>query len=307
MLYQKDAPGDWGQARETAEIAVANEHIVMADGCKLFLRSWTTTGSTDVLLILHGLGGHGGWYIDMANVLATRGLTVYTIDYRGFGRSDGLRGHIDSYQTLVDDCVAVIREIGKRHLDARIYLLGHSMGGIIATYVAARYSNLLAGVLYMNPWVEEATTIPIGKSVAIFAGGLMKSRRPWQVVGGHEGMTTNQEAHAMLQTDPYWQRTQTASFLVQIVLMRQDMLKQASQVSLPTLVMQAESDQVVQISGSSKLYIALASSDKTWHTYPNYQHDSQFEAVRLLMDNDILVWIRDRAAKIGEHVAHAQS
>ena len=63
MLYQKDTPGDWGQARETADISVATEHISMADGCKLFLRGWTTHGS-DVLLILHGLGGHGGWYID---------------------------------------------------------------------------------------------------------------------------------------------------------------------------------------------------------------------------------------------------
>jgi alpha-beta hydrolase superfamily lysophospholipase len=301
MLYQKDAPGDWGQAQETAEIAVANEHIAMADGCKLFLRSWTTR-STDVLLILHGLGGHGAWYIDMANVLAARGLTVYTIDHRGFGRSEGLRGHIDSYQTLVEDSAAVIREIHKRHPDARIYLLGHSMGGIIATYVAARYSDLLAGVLYLNPWVEEATTIPIGKSLAIFASGLLKSLHPWQVAGGYEGMTTNQEAHAMLQTDSYWQRTQTASFLVQIILMRQGIIKQASQISLPTLVMQAEADQVVRTSGSSKLYIALASSDKTWHTYPNYQHDSQFEAVRVLMDNDILVWIRDRAAIASEHV-----
>jgi alpha-beta hydrolase superfamily lysophospholipase len=302
MLYQKDAPGDWGQARETAEIAVATEHIVMDDGCKLFLRSWTTR-STDVLLILHGLGGHGGWYIDMANVLASRGLTVYTLDHRGFGRSTGLKGDVDSYQTLVEDSAAVIREIRKRHPDARIYLLGHSMGGIIATYVAARYSNLLAGVLYLNPWVEEATTIPIGKSLAIFAGGLLKSRRHWQTAGNHEGMTTNQEAHTMLQTDSYWQRTQTATFLVQIVLMRLGMLKQAKQIGLPTLVMQAEADQVVQISGSSKLYIALASSDKTWHTYPNYQHDSQFEAVRLLMDNDIVVWIRDRGATASNHVA----
>jgi len=301
MLHQKDTPGDWGQARETANISVASEHIAMPDGCKLFLRGWTTS-STNVLLILHGLGGHGGWYINMANQLATNGLNVYTIDHRGFGRSQGLRGHIESYRTFVEDSTAVIREIRKRHPDANIYLLGHSMGAIIATYVAARYSNLLAGVLYMNPWVQEATGIPIGKSLAIFAGGLVKSRHPWQVVGGYEGMTTNLEAQAMLRTDTYWQRTQTASFLVQILLMRQGMLKQASQISLPILLMQAENDQVVLISASRKLYAALASSDKTWHAYPNYQHDSQFEADRSQMDNDILAWIRDHEALTPSHV-----
>jgi alpha-beta hydrolase superfamily lysophospholipase len=272
----------------------------MPDGCKLFLRGWTTS-SPNVLLILHGLGGHGGWYINMAHQLATNGLTIYTIDHRGFGRSQGLRGHIESYITFVEDSTAVIREIRKRHPDANIYLLGHSMGAIIATYVAARYSNLLAGVLYMNPWVQEATGIPIGKSLAIFAGGLIKSRRPWQVAGGSEGMTTNLEAQTMLQTDTYWQRTQTASFLVQILLMRQGMLRQASRISLPILLMQAENDQVVLISASRKLYAALASNDKTWRAYPNYQHDSQFEADRSEMDNYIATWILDHEALPPSH------
>ncbi len=305
MLYQKDTPGDWGQAQETADTSVAYEYIPMADGCKLFLQAWTTP-STDVLLILHGLGGHGCWYIDMANVLAACGLTVYTIDHRGFGRSEGLRGHLDNYQTFVEDSATVIREIRKRHPDAKLYLLGHSMGGIIATYVAAQYSNLLAGLLYLNPWVEDTVTLPIRKSLTITAGGLLKSRRPWQVAGGYEGMTANPEAQEMLRTDIYWQRTQTASFLVQIVLMRQGILKQARHITLPILVMQAEADQVVQISGSRKLYTALASKDKTWHTYPNYQHDSQFEAVRLLMDNDIVTWIHERGAWTSDHVTQEQ-
>src|SRR6266567_1698902 len=140
MLYQKDAPGDWGQVREAKGITITNEHVVMADDCKLFLRGWNTE-SADVLLILHGLGGHGGWYIDMANELVSRGLTVYTIDHRGFGRSEGLAGHVNAYQTFVKDIAAVLTEIRKRHPDASIYLLGHSMGAIFATYVAAAHQE----------------------------------------------------------------------------------------------------------------------------------------------------------------------
>jgi alpha-beta hydrolase superfamily lysophospholipase len=293
MHYQQDAPGDWGQIQETTDTSVTHEHITMADGCKLFLRGWNTQ-SSDVLLILHGLGGHGAWYIDMANRLAASGLTVYTIDHRGFGRSEGPRGHLASYQTFVEDSAAVLREIRNRHPDANIYLLGHSMGAIITTYVAAKYSNLLTGLLYLNPWVQEAITVPIGKSLVIFAGGLLKSRRYWQVAGGYEVMTANPEAQTLLQTDPYWQRTQTASFLVQILLMKQGILKQAQQINLPTLLMQAADDQVVVISASRKLYTALASSEKTWIAYPNYWHDSQFEADRSQMDHDIVNWIHNR-------------
>src|SRR5262249_2998335 len=154
------------------------------------------------------------------------------------------------------------------------------------------YHNLLAGVLYLNPWGQETITIPIGKTLAIFVGGLFKSRRSWQVAGGGEVMTTNPEALAMLQTDIYWQRTQTASLLVQLLRMRLGLLKQARNVSLPILMMQAENDQSVLIPASRMLYTALGSSDKTWNTYPNYQHDSQLEADRSQMDNDIVTWIR---------------
>ena len=102
MLYQKEAPGDWGEMKGTDTVKVATETLAMADGCKLFLRSWVT-GSSDVLLILHGLGAHSGWFIDVGDALAARGLTVYADDHRGFGRSEGLPAHIDIYSTFVED------------------------------------------------------------------------------------------------------------------------------------------------------------------------------------------------------------
>ncbi len=130
MRYQQDAPGDWGSMQETEAVKTATEVLVTTDGCKLFLRSWQTD-SSDVLLLLHGLGAHSGWFIDMGNELAARDVTVYAMDHRGFGRSEGLAGHIDNHQTYVEDIAFIVSEIRKRHAQARIYLLGHSMGGIL--------------------------------------------------------------------------------------------------------------------------------------------------------------------------------
>jgi alpha-beta hydrolase superfamily lysophospholipase len=95
VSYQPNAPGDWGQMQSTPTITTVTEKLATADGCQHFLRSWKTGGS-NVLLILHGLGGHSGWYIDMGNVLASHGINVYAMDHRGFGRSGGLPGDKDS-------------------------------------------------------------------------------------------------------------------------------------------------------------------------------------------------------------------
>ncbi len=152
MLYQPDAPGDWGQMLESGTIKTATDLLKTSDGCSIFLRSWITDGP-DILLILHGLGAHSGWFIDMGNKLAARGMTVYAMDHRGFGRSGGPPGHIDDYHTYIEDINFIVTTIRKRHPEAAIHILGHSMGGIFASHFAAKYQNELTSVLFLNPWI----------------------------------------------------------------------------------------------------------------------------------------------------------
>ncbi|BCL80446.1 lysophospholipase [Ktedonobacteria bacterium brp13] len=290
--YQPEVPGVWGQEQAAA---LQSEYVTLPDQCQLFVRSWVRPDA-DVLLILHGLGGHGGWYVDMAQELWDKGLSVYTVDHRGFGRSQGMKGHIDVYQRYVADCAALMREIQQRHPAQKLYVLGHSMGGIFATYIAAAHSDLLAGVIFLNPWIKDTAQLPLRTTVGILLGGLVKSRRLWRVGGGHEGMTANPEAARMLDADPYWVRSQTASFLVQILRMRLGVIKQARQITIPALVVQAEGDTVVDIEATRSLYHALASQDKTWRSYPTWFHDTEFEPERAALDSDLVTWIQTHNA-----------
>src|SRR6266700_7709796 len=114
MSYQPTNPGDWGSTQTTPDLHTSTESLMTPDGCSLFLRGWITD-SPSVLFILHGLGGHSGWYLDLASSLAQQGITIYTMDHRGFGRSGGLPGHIDRYQTYIGDVAFLLREIRKRH------------------------------------------------------------------------------------------------------------------------------------------------------------------------------------------------
>lgn len=299
VSYDIDAPGDWGNMRSTPQIETATETLSMSDGCKLFLRSWKTS-SRNVLLIMHGMGAHSGWFIDMGNALAACDLSVYLVDYRGFGRSEGLPGHVDRYNIYEEDLVTVIEELRKRHSaeatsPVRFYILGHSMGGIFAAHIAAKYGGLLDGVLFLNPWVKDSARVPLGMTISILLGGLMHSKRLWRAPGGTEGMTLNPEAVKMLEADPYWRRELTANFHVQIFRMRLQVLDLARGITVPALVLQAEQDRTVVSAASRKLYEALGSIDKTWKTYPDFAHDTEFEKEREILDRDIVEWIQARA------------
>ena len=67
--------------------------------------------SAPTLALLHGLGAHSGWFNDMANSLNAAGLHVYVPDHRGFGRSEGERGHTRDWRTYVADTSALLDEI----------------------------------------------------------------------------------------------------------------------------------------------------------------------------------------------------
>ncbi len=291
VTYRAESQGDWGTFESVPSVEATQEWVTMNDGTRLFCRVWRTDASA-TLLILHGLGAHSGWFIDMGNALAARGLNVWVVDHRGFGRSEGPRGHVADYRRYLEDSDAVVEAVRAAQPETPVFLLGHSMGAIFATHYAVAHPKKLAGLLLLNPWVKDQSKVSVGTLLAVLPRGIFKSARTFAVAGGPDVMTTNPEAVKLLNGDSYWVRAESASFLWQISLMRGKMLSQARRVTLPALVLQAGQDRSVVASASEGAFRQLGSADKTWKWYPAYAHDSEFEADRSAMDDDIANWIK---------------
>lgn len=291
MRYQPGEEGNWGAMQGSENIQTSTDFLIAADGTKLFLRSWQTAGQ-NILLILHGLGAHSGWFIDMGNEIARQGITVYAMDHRGYGRSEGLRGHIDKGSSFLEDIKVIISHITKTNPGKKLFVLGHSMGGMFTAHYAATSQGPVSGLLFLNPWVQDTSKVSLLTTLSIFLGGISKSKRYFPTPLGVEAMTTNPEAVQMVEADPYRVRANTASLFFQSFFMRLSMLKMAKLIQLPTLVMQAEEDKSVVPAASRKFFDALGSNDKTMKTYPGYAHDSELETDRSQMDADIVSWIQ---------------
>ena len=297
VTYQPEHTGDWGVAAAVDGGQYETGELKMADGTAIFYRAWLHPDEQrPVLLIMHGLGAHSGWFIDMGNSLHEQGLTVYAIDHRGFGRSGGLRGHAAAAQTPVRDAEAALAEIRKRHPEAPVSILGHSLGAIFALHMATDDSAApqprLAGIILINPGIAVTWKIPLGRQVAMAVGGLSGSTRQWSLAPGYEVMTTNPEARRMLDAVTYWQRTQSAAFIYQVALrLRTSAMRRAPSIRTPALVIQCEGDLSVVPAASRRCYDTLGSADKTWKTFPDFGHDFEFEPDRATLDAAIAAWV----------------
>ena len=148
------------------------------------------------------------------------------------------------------------------------------MGALPALAIAADDSaatqHRVAGMILVNPGIAAQWKVPVGRQVAMAVGGLSGSTRQWSLAPGHEVMTTNAEAIRMLDADTYWQRTQSATFIYQVMLrLRSAAMKRAPSIRTPALVLQSEGDRSVVPAASRRCYDILGSADKTWKTYPD--------------------------------------
>lgn len=122
-----------------------------ADGTRLVARSWEPPSVQAVLLVVHGLGEYGAKYVSLASEMNKNNVAVCAMDLRGFGVSDGRRGHAETLDVLVSDVQALV-QTARGHYDAPLFIMGHSMGGVLAAHAAAG-SPLLDGLILSSPWI----------------------------------------------------------------------------------------------------------------------------------------------------------
>jgi acylglycerol lipase len=100
-----------------------------------------------VLLIAHGFAEHSGRYGNMVDYFVPRGYSVYSLDHRGHGKSQGERVHVDDFHEYISDLKTFYEIVRRKNPADKIFLVGHSMGSIISLCYCLEYQHELAGLV----------------------------------------------------------------------------------------------------------------------------------------------------------------
>jgi alpha-beta hydrolase superfamily lysophospholipase len=112
------------------------------------VRHWPAHAPSRLAVLVHGYGEHIGRYEHVAEALVARGSEVVGPDHVGHGRSGGDQARVDDFEQVVDDLRAVVQSARR---DLPVVMIGHSMGGLIATRYAQRHRDELAGLVLTGP------------------------------------------------------------------------------------------------------------------------------------------------------------
>lgn len=112
---------------------------------------WENPGARYVALIAHGIAEHARRYDHVAGALVADGAAVYVPDHYGHGLSSGVRGLVEDIEGYVDDLHLVADRARAEHPGLPVVLIGHSLGGVIATRYAQRFMSELAAVVLSAP------------------------------------------------------------------------------------------------------------------------------------------------------------
>src|SRR2546421_196062 len=128
---------------------------------ELFYQAWKPENSTATLVVTHGLGEHSECYNRLAEGIRELPIEMIAWDLRGHGRSEGKRGVVRKFSDYCEDLVHFLNFIKKHNEKKSIYLLGHSMGGLINSLTVIEKGSLgLSGLVFSSPLMRINVTVP---------------------------------------------------------------------------------------------------------------------------------------------------
>jgi alpha-beta hydrolase superfamily lysophospholipase len=230
------------------------------------------------------------------------GYAVHVFDLRGHGSSPGVRGHIERFSDYVSDARLFAEAIAAEQtaaqagkLAAPLYLLGHSLGGLIATSSAEARPDGLAGLILSSPFLR--LRLPVS-GVKRAAATVLSRVAPTRDIGNSipaEELSHEPDVVAAYTSDPLNHHVATARWAAEVLAAQRAALSAAGQLHLPLLVMYAGADTIADPAASRELFAAASSADKTVRCYTGYYHELFNEVGRDAVFADLGAWLATRA------------
>ncbi len=262
------------------------------DGCRLYYKAWLPDGPPKaVLAIVHGVGEHIERYRNVVDCLVPGGYVLMGYDQRGHGRSEGQRGHINSWDEYRQD-IRIFLDLARKIVPGiPLFLYGHSQGSLEVLDYILRYPAGLAGAIISGTALEPKDAAP---PLLVILAKIMSGIFPrFTLRVKLEGDSLSRDplvARAYME-DPlvHWERS--ARWGTESLKTIQWIKSHASEIRLPVLFLHGGADSLVSVTGAEEIYEKIQYPDKTLRVYPQDLHEPHHDLDCLQVISDLGSWM----------------
>uniref|UniRef100_A0A7S3EFV2 Serine aminopeptidase S33 domain-containing protein n=1 Tax=Rhodosorus marinus TaxID=101924 RepID=A0A7S3EFV2_9RHOD len=248
-------------------------YLYNARGQKIFTQEWLPMQSEPrgIVYMIHGLNGHSSRYQDVAKQFVESGYAVFTHDFHGHGRSEGLRGYVHSMKHLVDDAKLnvnrVVGRFGKK--DIPKFILGHSLGGAVAIHLARDdKKNDWNGVMLSAPAVKVHAPNWFLKAFAPVIANLAPLASVTKVRESSNLPKRSGDRDNLIVRKPLRARVG-----YEILKSCENIMSNAKKFRLPVFLVHSKEDRITDPKGTVDFHESVASNDKEVRLYEGNIHD----------------------------------
>jgi acylglycerol lipase len=276
-------------------------HFTTPDGADIYTQAWLPDGTPQaIMLIVHGLGEHSGRYGNYVNYFVPRGYALYGFDTRGHGRSSGTRGYIDHFDRYVEDIDQRAAEARSDWPGTPLFVLGHSLGSLMALSYARQYPDRLTGLIVTGTALQDALQLPAWqRSLAVVFSRVTPSLKMNNGVP-LSGLSHDPAVIAAFETDPLTHLWGTPRLDTEAKMTRVQIMQSAPTWQMPTLMLHGGADPVCLAEGARLFAAQTPPGVVEYHEYAGLYHEIHNEVEKEQVFCDIETWLPAQLCAVGK-------
>ncbi|NEQ49086.1 MAG: alpha/beta hydrolase [Leptolyngbya sp. SIO3F4] len=260
-------------------------------GLSLFYKAWYPPGAAKaVIALVHGFGEHCDRYCTVTTALTQAGYAVFGFDNQGHGRSEGQRGHINRWQDYRDNVVAFLAKVRHHEPTLPLFVLGHSLGGLIVLDFALTLPQGLTGIIISGPPIcPVGIAKPYLVAIAKILSGIWP-RFSMNIGTGAASLSRDPVFVQQIMDDPLKHSVATVRWGTECLVAISTVRRNIGQLQVPILLVHGSADKVNDVKGSKEIFERIT-TDKTLKIYPGSYHEPHNDLDRNQVMNDLVQWL----------------
>ena len=225
------------------------------------------------VILLHRGHEHSGRLEELGQQFAAAGYQVFAWDARGNGRSGGIKDHAESVTELerdLNDFVQLVVAQTGIAIDDTL-LIASSIGAVLAAAWVHDYAPNIRGMILGTPALKIRLYLPFAIPSLKVARALGLMSRVSSYVKA-QVLTHDKDAQHAYNADPLISNSISTDLLIDTHATGQRLLDDAGAITVPTFVLCAGKDYVVDKQAERDFYDAINTTTKRWQLYPDSYH-----------------------------------